>query len=149
MDGEGWGCGVSKLRDLSLVSLLSLASVVLLAFCQCARGPTSPGGEALYRRYCASCHGVQGRGDGPLADALKRRPTDLTQLAKQSGGKLDEPKLLSFIDGRRSVKEHGPREMPVWGAVFDEELKNQLYREYTGLLQSRSLVDYIGRIQEK
>jgi hypothetical protein len=39
--------------------------------------------------------------------------------------------------------------MPVWGAVFDEELENQLYREYTGLLQSRSLVDYIGAIQEK
>src|SRR5262245_19301181 len=123
------------LRDLRLLSLHSLASVALLAFCQCAGKPISPGGEALYHRYCASCHGLQGRGDGPLAETLKRRPSDLAQLAKQGGGNLDEPKLLSFIDGRRSVKEHGPREMPVWGAVFDEELKTFPYREYTGLLQ--------------
>jgi Cytochrome C oxidase, cbb3-type, subunit III len=137
------------LRELRLASSLSLASCVLVALCQCAREPVSPGGEALYRRYCASCHGLQGRGDGPLAETLKRRPSDLTQLAKQGGGQLDEPKLLSFIDGRRSVKEHGPREMPVWGAVFDEELKTQAYREYAGLLQSRVLADYVKSIQEK
>jgi mono/diheme cytochrome c family protein len=140
---------VSNLRDLWLASLFSLTSVVLLAFCQCARESASPGGEALYRRYCASCHGLQGRGDGPVAETLKRAPTDLTQLAKESGGKFDEPKLLAFVDGRRWVKEHGPRDMPVWGAVFDEELKSQPYREYTGLLQSRALVDYIKSIQEK
>ncbi len=137
------------LRDLRLASSLSLASFVLFALCQCAREPVSPGGEALYHRYCASCHGLQGRGDGPLAETLKRRPSDLTQLAKQSGGKLDERQLLSFIDGRRSVKEHGPRDMPVWGAVFDEELKTRPYREYTGLLQSQLLADYIISIQEK
>jgi mono/diheme cytochrome c family protein len=139
------GHGVSARLLLSL----SLASAVSLAFARCASEPASPSGEALYRRYCASCHGLQGRGDGPLAETLKRRPTDLTQLAKKDGGKLDEPKLLSFIDGRRWVKEHGPREMPVWGAVFDEELKIQFYREYTGLLQSRTLADYIRSIQEK
>jgi hypothetical protein len=47
------------------------------------------------------------------------------------------------------VKEHGPRDMPVWGDVFDQELKGMLYREYTGLLQSRTLADYIKSIQEK
>jgi mono/diheme cytochrome c family protein len=128
---------------------LSLAVVLLLALGGCSAEPASPSGEALYRRYCASCHGLQGHGDGPLAEALKRQPTDLTQLAKKDGGKLDEPKLLSFVDGRRWVKEHGPREMPVWGAVFDEELKGKLYREYTGLLQSRALVDYIASIQQR
>jgi mono/diheme cytochrome c family protein len=140
---------VSELRDVRLSLSLSLASVFLLAFGGCRSEPASPTGEALYRRYCSSCHGPQGGGDGPLAETLKRTPADLTQLARKNGGKLDEPRLLSFIDGRRSVKEHGPREMPVWGAVFDEELKSQPYREYTGLLQSRALVDYIASIQEK
>lgn len=92
---------------------------------------------------------MAGRGDGPVAATLKTPPADLTQLAKKAGGRLDEPRLLSFIDGRRWVKEHGPREMPVWGAVFDEELKEQLYSEYTGLLQSRTLANYIASIQEK
>jgi len=111
--------------------------------------PPSPGGEALYRRYCASCHGLTGRGDGPVARTLSPPPADLTQLAKKAGGDVDEARLISFIDGRRWVKAHGPREMPVWGAVFDEELKDQLYTEYTGLLQSRALVDYILSMQEK
>jgi len=146
IDGEGVRLPRADLRVFWL-ALRPLASAVLLVFSQCAREPASASGEALYRRYCASCHGAQGRGDGPLAETLKRRPTDLTQLAKQGG--LDEPKLLALIDGRRLVKEHGSREMPVWGAVFDEELKTEPYREYTGLLQSRVLADYIKSIQEK
>ena len=123
--------------------------MTVLGFGECRSERSSPSGEALYRRYCASCHGPGGHGDGPVAQTLKRAPSDLTQLAKHDGGTLDEPKLISFIDGRRWVREHGSREMPVWGAVFDEELKDQLYREYTGLLQSRVLVDYIRSIQEK
>jgi len=92
---------------------------------------------------------LTGRGDGPVARTLSPPPADLTQLAKKAGGDVDEARLISFIDGRRWVKAHGPREMPVWGAVFDEELKDQLYTEYTGLLQSRALVDYILSMQEK
>jgi mono/diheme cytochrome c family protein len=136
-------------RSTSGPAVLSLAGAVSLAFLRCTNEPASPSGEALYRRYCASCHGPNGRGDGPLAETLKRPPADLTELAKRDGGRLDEPKLLSFIDGRRYVKEHGPRDMPVWGDVFDQELKGMLYREYTGLLQSRTLADYIKSIQEK
>jgi len=140
---------VSRSRRWPSALVFSLAGVTALGFGECEKKRPSPSGEALYLRYCASCHGAGGHGDGAVAETLKRQPTDLTQLAKHNGGKLDEPKLISFIDGRRWVKEHGPREMPVWGAVFDEELKDQFYREYTGLLQSRVLVDYIRSIQEK
>ena len=127
----------------------SVAAGLTLGFRACGAEPPSPSGEALFRRYCASCHGLAGRGDGPLAESLKTRPADLTRIAKKNGGRFDEPSLLAFIDGRRSVKEHGPREMPVWGAVFADQLRDQLYSEYTGLLQSRALVDYIASIQEK
>jgi mono/diheme cytochrome c family protein len=128
---------------------LSIASAIFLVFAGCQTQPASPSGEALYHRYCASCHGPRGRGDGPLAETLKRAPTDLTQLARRDGGKLDLSRLLSVIDGRRWVKEHGPREMPVWGNVFDEELRTEPYREYAGLLHSRTLADYIASIQER
>ncbi|MBI2962835.1 MAG: cytochrome c [Deltaproteobacteria bacterium] len=136
-------------RTRRFAALVVLAGLSSLGVQRCGTPPSSPSGEALYRRYCASCHGVGGRGDGPVAATLKTPPADLTQLAKKGGGRVDEPKLLSFIDGRRWVKEHGPREMPVWGAVFDAELKEQLYTAYTGLLQSRILVEYIASIQEK
>jgi hypothetical protein len=56
---------------------------------------------------------------------------------------------MAIIDGRRQVAEHGAREMPVWGAVFDEELEDRAYTRYTGLLQSRLLTDYLRSLQEK
>ncbi len=35
-------------------------------------------GAALFVKYCALCHGVEGRGDGALAASMTPRPTDLT-----------------------------------------------------------------------
>jgi hypothetical protein len=55
---------------------------------------------------------------------------------------------MAVIDGRREVRAHGSREMPVWGAVFEDELRQRPYPAYTGLLRTRSLVDYLRSIQE-
>lgn len=109
----------------------------------------SPSGRVLYLRFCASCHGVSGKGDGTLAPVLKTPPTDLTALARQNSGRLDEARLIAVIDGRRVVTAHGSREMPVWGAIFDEELTGQPYGKYTGLLRSQTLADYVRSIQER
>ena len=43
-------------------------------------------GTDAFKDYCAVCHGTSARGDGPLADKMKRRPPDLTVLATQNGG---------------------------------------------------------------
>jgi mono/diheme cytochrome c family protein len=106
-------------------------------------------GKDLYLRYCASCHGAGGRGDGPVGDSLKRPPSDLTTLARRSGGRFDEAALMAAIDGRRVVAEHGSREMPVWGAVFESEHRGEPFQAYVGLLETRSLVDYLRSIQRK
>lgn len=105
-------------------------------------------GEELYRRHCASCHGVQGRGDGPLAQALRRPPSDLTRIAQRSGGAFEPSRVMMVIDGRREVVEHGPREMPVWGAVFTEELVGKPYGVYEGIVHVRALTEYLRSIQE-
>jgi Cytochrome C oxidase, cbb3-type, subunit III len=147
-----YGAAVSKPKRGPYRVVIVLAAACSFGFRICGEPPPpspAPGGAALYRRYCASCHGLTGHGDGPVAQTLSTSPADLTQLAKKAGGHLDESGLIAYIDGRRWVKAHGPREMPVWGAVFDEELKDQLYSQYTGLLQSRALADYIASIQEK
>jgi mono/diheme cytochrome c family protein len=124
-----------------------LAGVLVTA---CARtDEVAPTGEILYLRHCGSCHGIAGGGDGPLASSLLTPPTDLTRIAERSGGSFDEIEIMAFIDGRRAVKEHGSREMPVWGAVFEEQLQGERHGSYTTLLHGRALTDYLRSIQRE
>jgi len=127
-------------------TLVALLTLILVVGCG-AEVPQAPTGEEAYRRYCASCHGMEGKGDGPVAASLKSAPTDLTQLARRSGGRFDESYVMSVIDGRRHVAEHGPREMPVWGVVFEEELRDERYSKWTTLLRTRALTDYLRSLQ--
>lgn len=81
-------------------------------------------GEFEYLNSCAVCHGQDGRGDGPLAEELVRRPTDLTRLSERNGGSFPYYRVFSVIDGRYLVPGHGERDMPVWGRQFlDEDIK--------------------------
>jgi mono/diheme cytochrome c family protein len=105
-------------------------------------------GEELYRRHCAACHGVTGRGDGPLTTSLRRAPSDLTTLAQRSDGEFKESRVMMVIDGRREVAEHGPRDMPVWGAVFTDALVGKPYGVYEGIVYTRALADYLRSIQK-
>jgi mono/diheme cytochrome c family protein len=76
-------------------------------------------GEDSYAFYCASCHGPTGKGDGPVAKALKTAPPDLTALARRNGGAFPTADVTSFIDGTgRPMPAHGPGDMPVWGPIF-------------------------------
>jgi|SRR5271166_188622 len=72
-------------------------------------------GRLFYMRNCASCHGVKGDGQGPVAGALKTPPADLRLLSLRYGNPLPEDQIARFIDGRADIAVHGPRDMPVWG----------------------------------
>jgi len=98
-------------------------------------------GESLYRRLCASCHGVAGRGDGPAGAALCPRPTDLTRL--RSG----MPELMRQIDGRRTTRAHGTKQMPVWGEVLEQSLISEPHRRRTALLKVDAIADYVMRLR--
>jgi mono/diheme cytochrome c family protein len=74
-------------------------------------------GSRLFRTHCASCHGADARGSGPLADQLRRTPPDLTTFTHRNGGVFPSERVRRIIDGR-DVPSHGDREMPVWGDVF-------------------------------
>ena len=75
-------------------------------------------GQLIYSRYCAACHGKQGRGDGPVAPGLVSKPIDLTALASKNGGRFPYDKVARAIDGRETRRAHGTPDMPVWGEVF-------------------------------
>lgn len=80
---------------------------------------TSPAsGQQMFVSYCASCHGKDGKGDGPAAAALKQAPADLTALAKANGGKYPTMKVTSVLRGETQLVAHGTQDMPVWGPVF-------------------------------
>ena len=80
---------------------------------------TSPAsGAEMYKAYCAVCHGVNGNGHGPAADALKVSPPDLTMLAKGNGGVYPSDHVRAAIEGDPRLSSHGAKEMPVWGDLF-------------------------------
>jgi mono/diheme cytochrome c family protein len=133
-----------------MVQRAILAALAIVLAIGCTRSEeVAPTGQLLYVRHCASCHGVAGEGNGPLASSLLRPPVDLTRIGERSDGSFDEARVMSIIDGRRAVREHGTREMPVWGAVFEEKLQGKRYSKYTVLLQGRALTDYLRSIQRE
>lgn len=105
---------------------------------------TAMAGDGTYRLYCASCHGTAAKGDGPLADALKRRPPDLTRLAANNGGTFPSELVAKVIDGRAPVKGHGGGDMPVWGDAFTRTGDTTPAAEKVA-----RLVRFLERIQQK
>ena len=108
----------STVGSLFLVGLL--AAVPLDAAPQGERPNASAAasGAASFKIYCASCHGMQAKGDGPLAEHLKVPPADLTRLSERNGGSFPFEDVRKKIDGREKVSAHGSKDMPVWGDAF-------------------------------
>lgn len=109
-------------------------------------------GRVTYRVYCINCHGAKAKGDGTLAEMLVTRPSDLTQLAKRNEDKYDADRVRDIIDGRKGVRGHGMKEMPVWGDVFQTSSLEPSGSDETGEERSQrkvhELVLYLESIQE-
>jgi mono/diheme cytochrome c family protein len=76
-------------------------------------------GRDSFAFYCSSCHGTDGKGNGPTALALKTSPPDLTALARRAGGSFPRAQVEAFINGTgRAIPAHGSGNMPVWGPIF-------------------------------
>lgn len=75
-------------------------------------------GQQEYYRYCRTCHGETGKGDGVMAPYLTVTPADLTQLRGKSGGQFPFWDVYATIEGRKMVTAHGDGEVPIWGALF-------------------------------
>ncbi len=104
------------------------------------------GGE-VFRTYCATCHGTSGRGDGPLAGSMRRRPADLTEIAKRNGGEYPSEIVFRTIDGKTPVRGHGGPDMPVWGDAFSRARDGG--DAATVKERIDSLVDFIRSLQVK
>ena len=108
----------------------------------------SSSGKQMYLQYCSSCHGKDGKGDGAVSRDLKVRVPDLTGLTKKSKGIFPFDDVMATIDGRRSVRGHGDRNMPVWGESFHSESESKKYHELTTLLKAKIIAEYIATLQK-
>lgn len=101
-------------------------------------------GKESYIQHCALCHGASGRGDGPIADALKAAPADLTKLAARHDAQFPSAKVADIIRNGGGVLGHGTLEMPAWGTKFGEKGHPEIARARIG-----GLIRYLESLQGK
>ena len=120
-----------KMRDYRTKTLWVLAAAfAVISFSICHPAAAIGGedkeaqyakrGRALFVRYCVSCHGSSGKGDGPAAPALKSPMPDLSEISQKYGG-FRPDSVATYIDGEKAGSAHGSREMPVWGSRLRDE----------------------------
>ena len=103
-------------------------------------------GKQMYTSYCAPCHGVDGRGHGPAASALRSQPTDLTTLVRSHNGKFPESHIVAVLQFGADVPAHGSATMPVWGPILGNMNRaNAQDRQ----LRISNLSRYLETIQER
>lgn len=132
-------------HGLSVMTALVIATSILVTAQENKPAEAVETGRGLFLLYCASCHGPEGRGNGPAGDEFRHRPADLTQFANRNGGVFNDALIHRVVDGR-AVKSHGTMEMPVWGDAF----KRRLGLDEDAITQRiEAIVRYIGAIQER
>jgi len=106
--------------------------------------PTS--GKQMYSNYCAPCHGLNGKGQGPVSAALKASPTDLTLLSNTNHGKFPDTHIVSVLENGLQIPAHGSVEMPVWGPILG---KMNQSNPQDRMLRISNLSRYLETMQAK
>lgn len=96
-----------------------------------------------FDRHCAVCHGVEGKGDGPMAEELVTSPADLTGIAKRNGGTFPQERVKQIIEYGGGITSHGPSDMLAWGAFF------MIYKSGDEAAEKiKSLTEYVKSLQK-
>jgi mono/diheme cytochrome c family protein len=129
-------------------SKVLIAGLALLCTGLASAGePVATSGRELYGQYCASCHGIGGLGDGPVAASLSVEVPDLTRLAIRRGGFFDRDRVERIIDGRFVIGAHGTRTMPVWGEALSRSGIGDPNAERATRIVIGRLADYLWQLQ--
>ena len=144
-----------------IVMATALVAVALLTLGAAEEPPVQEGtvkwsqvaignGEVLYAQLCATCHGVEAKGDGPAAPALAVPPPNLTLLAKMDGGEFPTEEVERSISGDGRILAHGGPGMPMWGPALEAVRPDfkPARREWFANQRIKSLAAYLETIQE-
>ena len=101
-------------------------------------------GKDLFKAYCASCHGLDAKGKGPMSAALKTPPADLTRISIRNRDAFPMLRVQKIISGEEQPSGHGSREMPVWGPIFSHVTQDV----DLGRVRIDNLARYLRDIQE-
>ena len=124
--------------------MFSRVMLLALVFAASARAEVDKKTERTWKAKCASCHGAEGKGDGPVAPALATALPDLTTIAQRNGGVFPTARVRKIIVGDESVLGHGSREMPVWGPLFHQVEEDRDYGE----VRLQNVTEYLKSIQK-
>lgn len=109
------GCGVAALLGTAAASSPAAGSPTAMG-----QPRSAFSGKPMFATYCATCHGTEGKGDGPFAKALRKPPSNLALLTQRHNGTFPREHVTKVIDGRETGTSHGSRDMPVWGDAFSK-----------------------------
>jgi mono/diheme cytochrome c family protein len=104
-------------------------------------------GATLYHQYCASCHGEDGRGHGPVEPYLTVKPADLTRIATRRGGDFPRAEITRIIAGDEVIAAHGTRTMPIWGEQLQTDVIGTVNKPIVARGRIGFLVDYLETLQ--
>ncbi|MCO4846761.1 MAG: cytochrome c [Yoonia sp.] len=109
-------------------------------------GQDTVAGEALFMRHCATCHGADARGDGPMAPVLMLQPSDLTQLTNRAGGTYPISLLIAKLDGRDPLLSHGSP-MPIFGPYFEGKGVVMRGEDKVLIMTSQPIIDLVEYLE--
>lgn len=129
---------------MRFINWLSSATLILVGGAALAQDTST--GVALYQQHCATCHGIEGTGHGPMAGVMVIKPADLTVLTAGNGGVFPTERVVKRIDGRDALVSHGSP-MPVYGHFFDG--KDVAVKAPSGqpIMTSQPIVDLLAYLQ--
>lgn len=135
-------------------TLISSCLLALITAGQAAWAEDNTFGAVEYANSCAQCHGMDGKGGGPIASYLTTSLPDLTQLQKNNGGVFPVTDVYALIDGSGAMGPHGTREMPAWGNRYSIDAEPQLSMDFgvnrETYVRTRilALIEHLASLQE-
>jgi len=137
---------INTITQYAAVAGIALAMVGGMA----APGFSDEAGEFEYMSACASCHGIDAQGTGPVSEYMSIVVPPLTGLSEANGGVFPMQDIIAMIDGRTDVRGHGSG-MPVWGAVYNDPMAAEVSGQSPGFIvrgRILSLAYYLESIQK-
>lgn len=131
--------------SLRKIAIIGLGAALLAGPALAADQSPIVSGEDEYLWNCAECHGFEGKGDGPLANALIKPPADLTVISKNNLGAFPAEKIIAIVAGKEDVLGHQSFQMPKFWERF------QLSEGRRGFdpaeVRIKAIVDYLETLQ--